>query len=64
MNTYALMVVFTMTGDAYVEQGNLSLQDCGTLAAIKRQEQLALWAMLEATHGRIHYRCEREEKRK
>lgn len=64
MKTYALMVIFSLSGDAYVERSGLSLQQCAARAAIARQEQASLWGKLEATYGRIHYRCEREEKRK
>ena len=58
--TYMLVVVFTLTGKAYIEQRGLSLQACAGQAALHRQ--ITDIPKLRARIGDHRYLCIEESK--
>jgi hypothetical protein len=55
--TYALIVVFTLTGQSYTERNNLTLNQCAGHAAMARQQLLNVQERLEALVGEVRYLC-------
>jgi uncharacterized membrane protein len=53
MTTYTLLAVFLLTGDAYPERTNLSLQQCAGHAAMARPLAAELYQYI----GEVRYLC-------
>lgn len=56
--TYSLVVVFLLTGHAYIEQAGLSLQSCAGQAAMRRQ--VTDIPKLKRQIGETEYHCIKE----
>lgn len=57
METFSLIVVFTLTGMTYVEREGLTLQGCAGRAAMARQEMLSVLPKLNSRIGEVRYLC-------
>lgn len=56
--TYILVAMFMLTGDSYVEQRHLSLQECAGRAAMARMD--VAQSGIEDLIGEVRYLCLKE----
>lgn len=55
--TYALVSIFLLTGDIYLERSGLTLQQCAGQAAKLRRETEAVAGKIKAAKGEVRYYC-------
>jgi hypothetical protein len=55
--TYALVTLFLVSGQTYVEQRGLSLATCAGRLALLRTATLHDLAAMESHIGQVQYRC-------
>lgn len=55
--TYALVAVFLLTGNVYLERSGLTLEGCAGQAAKLRQETEAVLATIKRDKGEVRYFC-------
>jgi len=55
--TYALVALFLLTGQTYVEQRGLTLATCAGRLALLRTATLSDLVVMEPRIGKVQYRC-------
>lgn len=61
MTPYTLIVIFLLTGHAYVEREGLNLHSCAGQLALARRAYLEVQAKLNPKVGEIRFLCLPEE---
>lgn len=55
--TYALLALFVLTGETFVERQGLTLEGCAGQAALARQQYLAVLPKLDPRIGEVRFLC-------